>query len=631
MCGIAGFYDFNCQSSKEVLVKMTDALIHRGPDDSGYEVIENDNYQVGLGHRRLSILDLSSLGHQPYHFENLTMVYNGEVYNHAEVRKSLEAQGYAFKSNTDTEVIIKNIHLKGITEALKDFVGMFAIALYDSNTSKLFLVRDRTGVKPLYYYWHDNLLLFASELKAFHQHSRFQKELNTDAVNLYLQHSYIPTPHTIYKKASKLRPGHFLQVDLLNQELEEKEYWNINTYFNAEKPDISYSEAKETLNDLMKSSFDYRLVSDVPVGVFLSGGYDSTAVASILQNDRTEKLKTFTIGFEEDDFNEAPHAKAIADRLGTDHSEFYCTHQEAKDIIPKLPFIFDEPFGDNSILPTVLISQMAVKEVTVALSADGGDEIFAGYPKHTNGLAYTQKFPQPIQKGLSKIMGLVPPKMIPFTKNRYNFDERYNKMKEIWASGDSLNAMKLISQFNTENTAKKWLLPDYNYAASYFDESAQLNNNSDGLNKMLAMDYKTFLLDNNLTKVDRATMSVGLEGREPLLDHRIAEFSAGLPSHFKYDGHTTKRILKDIVHDYVPKSVMDKPKMGFVVPIMDWFRNDLKDITYNYLDETKLNNQGLFNTKEVIKLRDNYLKGNAENVQRIWHLLVYQMWAEKWL
>jgi asparagine synthase (glutamine-hydrolysing) len=629
MCGLAGFADFTKTSSTSILQSMTDVIAYRGPDDQGQFIKEFPETSVGLGHRRLSILDLSPLGHQPYHYKNLSLVFNGEIYNFKEIRNKLISRGYSFESNSDTEVIIKSFDANGIS-CVDEFIGMFSFTLLDHANQKLFLVRDRAGVKPMYWFWKNDILLFGSELKSFHQHPKFIKEINLDSLALYFQYSYIPAPYTIFKDTHKLRPGHFLELDLSNKNIRTVKYWDVIDHYNKPKLSISYQDAQQELEGLLKSACEYRMVSDVPVGVFLSGGYDSSAVASLLQSGRSEKLKTFTIGFDEPKFNEAPHAKKVADHLGTDHTEYYCTHKEAFDIIPLLPEIYDEPFGDNSIIPTTLVSQVAIKKVKVALSADGGDEIFAGYPKFQMSLDYGNKFPSWLSGTISKGMGLINPDHIPFTKNSFNFTTRYKKMRAILAKHDPSFAMKVISQFNLESELRNRLKFPFTNLTTDFDISYELNKGNDDINRMLAIDYKTFLVDNNLTKVDRATMSVSLEGREPLLDHRIVEFASQLPSSFKHKDGQTKIILKDIVHKYIPKSIMDRPKMGFVVPIMGWFKNELKDMIMYHLDEEKLKKEGFFNHKDVVGLRDRYLAGHSENIQKIWHLLIFQMWKEKW-
>jgi asparagine synthase (glutamine-hydrolysing) len=629
MCGISGFVDFNKRTDASVLKSMTDIISYRGPDDEGSFIKDWPHSTVGLGHRRLSILDLSPLGHQPYHFRNLSLVYNGEVYNFQEIREKLIAKGYTFQSNSDTEVIIKAYEAYGIS-CVNEFIGMFAIALLDHEREKLFLVRDRAGVKPVYYYWKNDLLLFGSELKSFHQHPAFVKELDYNSLALYFQYSYIPAPYTIFKHTHKLKPGHIMEFELKTKEHKLYPYWNVLDYYNKPKLSISYADAEAEVERLMKSAFEYRMVSDVPVGVFLSGGYDSTAVAALLQSGRSEKLKTFSIGFDVESFNEAPHAKRVAEHLGTDHTEHYCTHKEAFDIIPQLPNIYDEPFGDNSIIPTTLVSQVARKKVTVALSGDGGDEIFAGYPKFGMSINYANQFPSWVLSILSKGMGLIDPDNIPGTKRAFNFATRYRKMQMIWQKQDPLFAMKVISQFNTEEELRRRLKHPFHIPKTDFDLNGEINGNNDSLNRMLAVDYRTFLVDNNLTKVDRATMSVSLEGREPLLDHRIVEFVAQLPSAYKYSQGKTKIILKNIVHKYVPQQIMERPKMGFIVPIMGWFRNELKDLILQNLDESLLKRDDIFNFKEVTAIRDRYLNGHSENVQKLWHILLFQMWKKKW-
>lgn len=629
MCGVAGFSDFIKKSDLTVLRAMTDVIADRGPDDQGQVLEDFPETTIGLGHRRLSILDLSPLGHQPYKYNTFKLVFNGEIYNFKEIREKLIARGYSFQSNSDTEVIIKAFEAYGIS-CVQDFIGMFSFALLDTTTQKLYLVRDRAGVKPMHWYWKDDLFLFGSELKSFHCHPRFTKEMDLDSLALYFQYSYIPAPYTVFKNTHKLKPGHFLELDLKRKSIQIHKYWDVIDFYNKPKLDISYQEAEQEVEKLLKSACEYRMISDVPVGVFLSGGYDSSAVASILQAGRIEKLKTFTIGFDEPKYNEAPHAKKVANHLGTDHTEYYCTHKEAFDIIPSLPDIYDEPFGDNSIIPTTLVSQVAIKKVKVALSADGGDEIFAGYPKFQMALNYSQKFPTWLSEGISKTMGLVNPEHIPFTRQAFNFATRYKKIQLILGQHDPVFAMKIISQFNTDSELKKRLKFTFAERKTDFDIGSEINTGNDEINRMLAIDFRTFLVDNNLTKVDRATMSVSLEGREPLLDHRIIEFVSQLPSHFKYQEGRTKIILKNIVHKYVPPAIMDRPKMGFIVPIMGWFKNELKDLIMHHLSDNRLTSEGLFNHQEVIALRDRYLRGDMENIQKIWHLLIFQMWKERW-
>ncbi|MGA1941029.1 asparagine synthase (glutamine-hydrolyzing) [Arcobacter sp. YIC-310] len=631
MCGIAGFCDFSKKSSSDILKNITDVIHHRGPDDSGYFYDENEYSQIALGHRRLSILDLSAHGHQPMSFEHLVIVFNGEIYNFKEIKLELINIGYIFDSDSDTEVILKSYYQWGI-KAVDKFNGMFAITIYDKKSNKLIFIRDRAGVKPFYYYKKDSLILFSSELKSFHKHQNFQKEINKSSLSLYLQFGYIPEPYSIFGNTYKLKAGHYIEIDLKSQKFEEKKYWDVIDFYNKPKLDISQYEAIEKTEKLLKSSFEYRMVSDVPVGVFLSGGYDSSAVAAILQSGRSEKINTFTIGFKEKGFDEAPYAKNVANYLGTNHTEYYCTQKDALEIIPKLSEIYDEPFGDSSAIPTILVSQLARKDVTVSLSADGGDEIFAGYSKYTTTLQYFNKFnsiPNSIKFLISVGMDKINPKHIPILNKTYNFATRYEKINAILKAKNSVEAMKYTSEYFTKKERDKLLKVGFDDLSTNFD--IKIADTNDEINQMLANDYKTYMVDDILTKVDRATMSVSLEGREPLLDYRIIEFISLLPSSLKYKDGDKKWLLKQITHKYLPKKMMDRPKQGFGVPLTEWFRDELKEYFMIYLDEKKIEKKGLFNSKEVIRLRDSYLSGNRENVQKLWFLLMFEMWYEKWM
>jgi asparagine synthase (glutamine-hydrolysing) len=633
VCGIAGFVDFNKNTGLDTLKSMTDILHHRGPDDSGYSFESFSPFNIGLGHRRLSILDLTFHGHQPMVFDKIEIVYNGEVYNFSEIRSELEAHGYSFESHSDTEVILKSYHKWGL-KAVDKFNGMFAIAIYDRNISKLFLIRDRSGIKPLYWYQKDSTLLFSSELKSMHQHPHFKKDIDIDAVALFLQLQYIPEPHTIFKSTYKLRAGHMLEVDLVSQKIEEKKYWDAIDYYNKPKFDISEEEAILETERLLKSAFEYRMVSDVPVGIFLSGGYDSSVVTAILQHQRSEKLKTFTIGFHENGFDEAPYAKQVASYLGTEHHEYYCTQKDALAIIPKLATIYDEPFADASAIPTTLVSQLAKEEVSVSLSADGGDELFAGYDKYTRALNYYKSFsriPNLIKTPLAFAMGGVNPNAIPFLRDTFNFQTRFHKMQTMLKARNAVDIMRDTAFYFTYKEVNKLLNNKMNRVETNYDKSILLNDSNDDINRMLAIDYKTYMVDDVLTKVDRAAMSVSLEGREPFLDYRIIEFAAQLPSKYKYKNGTKKHILKEITHKYLPKEMMDRPKMGFGVPIYEWFKDELKEYFLIYLDEKRLEQEGIFNAKEVVRLRDRYLSGEKQGVDNLWSILMFEMWYEKWM
>jgi asparagine synthase (glutamine-hydrolysing) len=400
MCGLVGYVDFQRQTQKDVLSKMTDSLAHRGPDARGeLEMDLPTGGRIGLGHRRLSIIDLSEDANQPMTRGTMHIVYNGEIYNYREIKSELEKLGIDFKTESDTEVILAAVARWGIEEAVSRFNGMFAFAIYDEATSELVLVRDRAGIKPLYYYAHDGLLLFASELKAFHQHPLFNKTLSSDAIESFFRYGYVPNSECIFRFAQKILPGHLLRVQLANGKEQSHKYWDIFDSFNQPKLELDLVEAIGELQVLMQSAFDYRMVSDVPVGVFLSGGYDSSLVTAMLQKHSHEKLKTFTIGFEQESFNEAPFAREIARTLGTEHLEYTCTAQDSCKIIPTLAEFYDEPFGDPTAVPTILVSRIARQAVTVALSADAGDELFGGYEKYETALRFL-KLDQRIPKGL---------------------------------------------------------------------------------------------------------------------------------------------------------------------------------------------------------------------------------------
>ena len=631
MCGIAGLVDFRRQSSKENLQKMTDVLFHRGPDDGGYFFECFEQSQVGLGHRRLSILDLSNHGHQPMAFCHLTLVYNGEVYNFKEIRSELEKQGYSFESQSDTEVILKAYHKWG-KDAIRRFNGMFAIAIFDSQKRTLTLIRDRAGVKPLYWYQKDGLFMFASELKSFHEHPAFVNELNQDGLALFLQYGYIPQPHTIFNHTHKLKAGHSLELDINNSTLKIGKYWDVIDCYNQPKLDISEQEAMDETERLLRSACEYRMVSDVPVGIFLSGGYDSSAVTALLQSERTGKLKTFSIGFHEEKFNEAHHAKKVAKHLGTDHTEYYCTQKDALEILPKLPEIWDEPFADNSVIPTTLVSKLAREQVTVSLSADGGDEVFGGYDKYVQAAHYHHLFTKvPARSLIAKTLSMIPPEKTSLDLLISNFSGKYHRALSIMSADSQSQAMQNLQKFFSDSELPGLMRVKTGKIQTGFDDVAHLNSQLSDLDKMMAIDFKTYQLDDILTKVDRATMSVSLEGREPLLDYRLIEYVARLDPSFKINNGNKKYLLKQITHKYLPKEMMDRPKMGFSVPIIEWFSDELKHYLDHYFEPGLLEKQGLFNVKLLTKMKTKYLAGQKHHIGKLWTILVFQMWYERWM
>ncbi|PWL30506.1 MAG: asparagine synthase (glutamine-hydrolyzing) [Fluviicola sp. XM-24bin1] len=633
MCGIAGFIDFNKSSDRKHIVAMTDTMFHRGPDGSDYQFLETSKAQIGLGHRRLSIIDLSEHGAQPMQFDDLWVTFNGEIYNFQEIKDELIKLGHKFTGGSDTEMILHAYQEWGV-ECVHRFIGMFAIVLVDLSKNEVYLLRDRPGVKPLFVYWNQGILMYASELKAFHEHPAFEKEIDKDAVSAFLQYGNVPSPHCIFKNCFKVKPGHYHVLKLDDQSISEKQYWNVYDAYNAPKSTVDYDIAKSEVKSLLHSAFNYRMVADVPVGVFLSGGFDSSCVTAILQSDRTDKLKTFTIGVPDIGLNEAPYAKDIAAHLGTDHHEFECTEKEVFEHIHDLPFYYDEPFADSSAIPTTLVSKMAREHVTVALSADGGDEIFAGYNRYDYLHRYSKKLnkiPGFVRQAMVGTMNVVPSNRIPVLRNKYNFHNRYEKLKQVLKNPSNREIMLSLSQQFTDKQMRKIMQHDPKQLETMFlSDELNMDINSP-LGYMQAIDFQTYLLDDIMQKVDRATMTVSLEGREPLLDHRIVEYVAPLPDSYKYHDGIKKRMLRDIVYDYLPESLMDRPKMGFAIPIAQWLQTDLRDIVHDHINEKNITEQGLFDWKEIKSIHDAFYGGKKEYDMKLWYVLMFQMWYERWM
>ena len=636
MCGIVGVVDYRRRTTEEILDRMTDRLTHRGPDDRGTRIDKEYGYVLGMGHRRLSIQDLSPLGHQPMSFEHLDLVYNGEVYNFAEIRLRLEREGYTFVSHSDTEVILKAFHRWGL-KAVHDFIGMFALALHDRRLQKLYLLRDRTGIKPLYYHRTEDFFCFGSELKAFHEHPAFEKTVDGDGLACFLRYGYILTPYTIFRNTYKLEAGCWLEFDLKHRSVRIEKYWDVYECYNRPKAEMDEEEALEKLESLLENAFAYRMVSDVPVGVFLSGGYDSTCVTALLQKKASRPIKTFTIGFEAEGFNEAPLAKEYAKILGTDHHEHICTESDAMEIIPDLPDIYDEPFGDSSAIPTTLVSRIAKQEVDVALSADGSDEIFAGYNKHFSESARYEAYAR-----VPRAVGLMAHRILPGLGHPFfeslnrrtlkipNFRNKVHKFSDMIGNPSLGYIFDRSNHYFTDREIRELIRREFDIETA-FDSMNQVEDINDPISKILAVDYKTYLPDDILTKVDRATMSVSLEGREPFLDHRIVEFAAQLPIDLKYRNQTPKYLIKKIVHKYIPQSLIDRPKKGFSVPITQWYDNTLRELFSDYLRPESIRDVGILDAKSVANLLERYEKGEKFLIKQIWFVFVFQMWAKRWL
>lgn len=630
MCGIAGFIDFSSKTDESILSQMLNTMEHRGPDGDGIKVFQTDHATIGLAHKRLSIIDLHTSAGQPMYFNDWALVFNGEIYNFQEIKDELAQLGHSFVTNSDTEMILHAYDQWG-EKCIDKFVGMYVIVIYNQRTQDFKIYRDRPGVKPLYYYWADGLFLFASELKAFHQHPAFKKEIDTDALALFLKYCYVPAPHCIFKNTFKLHAGHYLVLNAQNPTLKTQKYWDVNDAYTQPKLNISDSEAIEETEKILKKAFDYRMVADVPVGVFLSGGYDSSAVTALLQKDSSQKIKTFTIGFHEDKFNEAPFAKEIAEYLGTDHTEYYCTVDEAKAILPTLPYFYDEPFGDSSAIPTMLVSKLARKSVTVSLSADGGDEIFGGYNRYPiieKMHRSVGRLPQFSRNIAYQASGLISPERIPILKDKKLIGQRYQKFRKLIKESNANAYLKSMCSVIDDTSLHRLLASNFIDLKTLFDESVS---SSHILDQVLAIDYKTYMVDDILTKVDRATMSVALEGREPFLDQNIIHWAAQLPNDMKIRNGNKKWILKEIVHKHIPKPMMDRPKAGFAIPIEVWFQEELSEYFSLYLNSTYIQNQCIFNFDEVSHWLKMYQLGKNEYMTQLWNILMFQLWYEKWM
>lgn len=636
MCGIIGLIDYKKSVTPDEFSAFRDSLSHRGPDsgDSCF-ISQDDCANIMLGHRRLAIIDLSANGNQPMYFDTFIIVFNGEVYNYREIKRELTKEGFSFDTESDTEVVLK-AYAFWREKALDKFIGMFSIAIYDTQTQKIFLARDRVGVKPLFYYLSDDHFAFASELKAIEKLSRNNRKLNYRALNAYLNFGYISAPNTIWENFYKLEPGHYAEYSIIDKSFRSIQYWDVFAFYKSDRNTLTYDDAKYELKELFKSAFKYRTISDVPVGVFLSGGYDSSLVAAILQKETNTQLHTFSIGFENKKFDESKYASQVGKYLETKHTEYICTEHEAQNIIPKLSYYYDEPFGDSSSIPTILVSKIASLDVKVALSADGGDEIFCGYNKYTNALKanFSKKnIPSFIRPVASEVFKLSSSKTLSYLLKKSINDDTIEKFSYmIRKSLTPYQFMEVISRSSLH--ASSVLNPDLiesqkNTYVNPFDLIQSIDELSD-INKMMAMDFKTYLPDDILTKVDRATMSVSIEGREPLLDHRIIEFAATMPDEFKLKNGCKKYILKDIVHEMIPKNLMQRPKMGFGVPVVDWMRNDLRELFWDTITDGVKKNNDIFNSMQIEMMLKKYANGDNSYFVLLWYLFVFFQWDKQW-
>lgn len=620
MCGICGFISRQ-EISLEMLRKMNDTMYHRGPDDSGEEIFQmKHGYRLGLAQRRLSILDLSALGHQPMHSadKRISVVYNGEIYNFQEIKKELT--DYPFLSNCDTEVIIA-AYLKWGIECVNRFNGMFAICLYDRDTEEFFLVRDRIGKKPLYYEVRDGNLVFASELKPLMVREGFSKKIRTDVLSRYLFQQYINAPDSVFENVYKLEPGSILRF--CYGEVKIWKYWDIKEVYHKmqENPVTDYEQAKNELKALLNKAVSARMISDVPLGAFLSGGYDSSLMTAIAQANSPEPVKTFSIGFHEEKYNEALYAKEVAKHLGTNHTELYIDEKQMFDMVESIPKYYDEPFADSSQIPSMLVSKLAKQDVTVVLSGDGGDEFFCGYNIYENVLQ-AQKLD--VLGGLTHTVCNLPGLKQMKVENKLPFKVR------VIASNRNKATKTQFGASNYLDCAHNMILAEgmpchYPIEEAYKVESWQI--------RRMLLDMDTYLPGDILCKVDRASMKYSLEARCPILDKDVMEYSFRMAHDLKYSHGVKKRILKDIAYDYIPRELLDRPKVGFSVPLDKWLRGPLKESLLDATNREYLKKQGIFDADFVADMVEKYIlvgdggPASGTNYSKIiWPLFTFQQW-----
>lgn len=652
MCGIAGFIGFKQTATEQaqVLHRMSEAMLHRGPDDGGAWV--DAEVGVALGHRRLSIVDLSPHGHQPMHSVcgRYVIVFNGEIYNFQKIRRELEelAAVSSWRGHSDTEVALAAISYWGLGPAVKAFSGMFAFALWDRQERVLHLVRDRLGEKPLYYGSIGDVFLFGSELKALRQHPVWREEINRDALALYMRHNYIPSPYSIYKGIFKLLPGTILSLPVANKtkgcSFSPIPYWSAkgmaengvrNHFIGTE------TEAINQLDELLSDSVKQQMVADVPLGAFLSGGIDSSTIVAIMQAHSNRPVKTFTIGFNEEGYNEAVHAKAVARYLGTDHTELYITPEEAMAVIPKLPVLYDEPFSDSSQIPTFLVSKLARQHVTVSLSGDGGDELFAGYSRYFIGQSIWQKIkwmPKEMRKVAAKMLTILSPEqwdavfgrmenIIPKKLMQKTPGDKLHKLSEVlYVDDPDMIYHRLVSYWKEPDS----LVLDAHEPPTLLTQQSNWADLPDFTQRMMYLDLVTYLPDDILVKVDRAAMGVSLESRVPLLDHRVIEFAWRIPLSMKIRNGQGKWLLRQLLYKYMPQELLERPKMGFTVPIDIWLRGPLREWAEALLNERRLRQEGIFNPDPIRKKWLEHLSCKRNWQNHLWSVLMFQAWQEKY-
>ena len=658
MCGITGIFGNLRKDELAISVqKMSSTLTHRGPDDAGTWI--NEESGIAFGHQRLSIVDLSSVGHQPMMSPcgRFSVIFNGEIYNHLQLRDKLNASAYkqSWKGHSDTETLVSAFSQWGIEKTLEQLVGMFAIAVWDIRIKKLYLIRDRFGEKPLYYGWSNNTFLFGSELKALRSYKGFNNEIDRNVLSLYMQYMYVPSPYSIFKDVYKLDPGCILEIDdsgkvqppeqitssVFNAKgISIKQWYSLSKIAKNSQNNLieDENEAIELLEKTLLESVQSQLISDVPLGAFLSGGIDSSVIVSLMQKVSKKPVETFTIGFEESAFNEAIYAKEVAKYLGTDHHELYVTASDAFKVIPHLPTLYDEPFADSSQIPTYLVSKLAKQKVTVSLSGDAGDELFGGYNRYLWGSRIWSKAKW-IPPNLRSIVGGVIQKLpvSEWDKLGHSLPNKYR----VSSMGDKAHRMahRLKTVKNLDDMYHSLVTEGYREESLVINDGLVLETKLDNYNiissiseseqRMMLWDSLTYLPDDILTKVDRAAMGVSLETRIPFLDHRVAELAWRLPLEMKIKNGEGKWPVRQVLYKYVPRELIERPKAGFAVPVGQWIRGPLREWASDLLDEKRIQREGYFNPKLVKELWEQHLSGRHDWTPRLWAILMFQAWLEE--
>ncbi len=647
MCGIAGFFTYSLSrkalDTKQVAHAMANTLRHRGPDAEGVWV---DGTSVALAHRRLSILDLSPAGLQPMESEcgRYVIVFNGEIYNHLELRNELSREKW--RGHSDTETLLAGCQAWGLEKTLKRAVGMFALAMWDKQNRSLTLARDRFGEKPLFYGWQGDYLLFGSELKSLVAHPSWRGEVDRDSLALYMRYGYVPVPKSIWRGVFKLLPGSILTM-ASNTPLgvipEPTFYWRAQDLTNVDDICTGMNDqvATDELDLRLRQAVAGQMASDVPLGAFLSGGVDSSTVVALMQTQSAQPVKTFTIGFTESDYNEAEHAKAVARHLGTDHTEHYVSSNDALSVIPRLPQMYDEPFGDVSQIPTHLVSEIARKHVTVSLSGDGGDELFGGYNRYFLGRSLWEKM-QYMPLGLRRLVAhgitAVSPsrwdsfgRMLPHRFRQRMFGDRAHKLASILTAKSADDVYRWLVSHDRQPDSLVIDGFEKRHGTESWAESEMLSlQRSDFSERMMFNDLVGYLTDDILCKVDRAAMAASLETRVPLLDHRIAEFAWQLPVSMKIREGQGKWLLRQVLYRYVPKALIERPKQGFGVPIDAWLRGPLREWAESLLDETRVRREGYFQAELIREKWLEHLSGRRNHQYWLWNVLMFQAWLERW-